>query len=158
MIIRELTSDELAACRIKATQKVDKLLSDNPDKTGEEKFKLLHSMFELAADKWDHTGEHFVRTHAGQLDFSPKDDLHIARPAEEVVLLLKGKACFEETMKATLREMNELQGYGEKRLSKVNGTSMIFNACVERLAEGPKTVQKIPSNIVLPQAMAAVYK
>ena len=158
MEVRDLNADEQAACRAKGAQKVDKLLSDNKDKTAEEIYGLLHDLFQQAADKWDHTGEHFVRTSDGQLHFSPADGETLNRDEEEVVLLLKGRSCCEETMRASLRTMDELQGYGDKRLSQVNGTSVIFNRCVERLAAGPQKVREMPSNITLPPDRIPTYK
>ncbi len=150
----QLSDDELAACRAKGAQKVEQLLSVLQDQPEKEKFDRLHVLFEAVALRWDHCGENFAPIKEGVFEFRSKDDQHVDRSVEELALLLKGKVCSEAVLETTLQVMGSLE------VTRYNGELKTFNECAKRLADGPKSspVEPFPSNIVLPETLAAAYK
>jgi hypothetical protein len=151
MKVRDLTTDEQAACRAKAAQKVEQLLGPLKDLPEDELYDGLHRAFLSVAHIQNRCSEHFKGN-----DFAPDNDTHINRDEEEILDLVRTNLKAVHVMQGIVREMSKLD------LAKVNGTSLIFRACADKAGLDPDELTGQPkeltrSNIVLSEREPASY-
>jgi hypothetical protein len=157
MKVRELTAVEQSACRAKGTQKVSQLLSDlgvnskeDLENLSEGNFGALHEKFNAVMKNYDScrvnfTGENYTPKDVGNVQHVGQ----VQRDERELVILKVG--CLEAEVKAH----GILSAMSAATLSRVNGTSLIFRQCAERLGVevAPDGVTFIASDIVLERAL-----